>query len=68
MDNQNANTVIEFFETLKDLKNQGKINGVDLEWDEENNRINIKHVAIKDIKTIASTLDLKPISAEIITK
>jgi len=68
MDNKLADEVIEMFESLKDLKNQGKIKDADISWDEEKNCINIKHVAHWDVKTIQSVLNLKILSAEIVTK
>jgi hypothetical protein len=60
MTNDKANTIIDVFKTLKELKESGEIIHLDIKWDEENNTLDINVVPKQEIKYIKLDFTITP--------
>lgn len=65
MINDKANTIIDVFETLKELKENGEIAHLDFKFDEENNTVNINVVPKQTVKYIECNFAITPDSDEL---
>ena len=62
--NDKANTIINAFEALKELKENGEIVHLDFKWDEENNTIDINVVPQQTVKYIKCNFIITPESVK----
>ncbi len=60
MTNDKANTIIDVFKSLEELKNNDKIQFINYEWDEKNNTFNINFVPKKTAEYIKVDFTLVP--------
>jgi hypothetical protein len=60
MTNEKANTILDVFKTMEELKKNGDIQYINYEWDEKNNTFNITTVPKKTVEHIEVNFTITP--------